>query len=105
MIITKVPAQPKKWQFVDELKAPRHEKFTWGRTKKKKDEADLGKGVTLDFRFPDEKKVLDTAVSDFHAFLKAAGIPENGLFKIIVKKKEHILYFWCTTSSMGMGIV
>jgi hypothetical protein len=88
MIVTQEPEQPKNWLFVEELKASRHEKLTWGRIKKRKNEADLGKGVILDFRFPDEGKVLDTAIADFHAFLKAAGIPENGPFKITVEKKE-----------------
>lgn len=31
MIITKEPEQPADWLFVDELKASRHEKLTWGR--------------------------------------------------------------------------
>ncbi|MCX6983694.1 MAG: hypothetical protein NT118_02935 [Lentisphaerae bacterium] len=88
MFVTNEPEQPKNWLFVDELKAPRHEKLTWGRSRKKKNEAGLGKGVALDFRFPDGGKVLDTAIADFHAFLKAAGIPESGPFKITVEKKE-----------------
>ncbi len=88
MIAIEEPKQPKNWIFVDELKVSRHEKITWGRKTKKKNEADLGKGVRLDFRFPDEKKVLDTARNDFYAFMKVAGIPENGYFKIIVEKKE-----------------
>ncbi|MFA6569430.1 MAG: hypothetical protein WCS96_14560 [Victivallales bacterium] len=88
MIVTKEPEQPKNWLFVDELKATRHEKLRWGRIRKKKNEVDLGKGVTLDFRFPDEGKVLDTARADFHSFLKAAGIPGNGSFRITVEKKD-----------------
>jgi hypothetical protein len=88
MIITKEPEQPETWLFVDELKAPRHENLIWGRSKKKKNEVPLGKGVTLDFHFPDDEKVLDTARADFHAFMKAAGIPEDGPFKITVEKKE-----------------
>jgi len=88
MIITNEPEQPENWLFVDELKAPRHEKLTWGRSKKRRNEADLGKGVTLDFRFPDERRVLDTASADFHAFLNAAGIRENGAFKITIEKKD-----------------
>jgi hypothetical protein len=88
MIINKEPEPPENWPFVEELKAPRYYNLRWGRIKKGKDEADLGKGVTLDFRFPDERKVLDTAIADFHVFLKTAGIPENGPFKITVKKKD-----------------
>jgi hypothetical protein len=91
MIVTQEPEQPKNWLFVEELKASRHEKLTWGRIKKRKNEADLGKGVILDFRFPDEGKVLDTAIADFHAFLKAAGIPENGQFKITVERLQNRL--------------
>lgn len=88
MIITKEPEQPENWLFVDELKASRHEKLLWGRSRNKKNEADLEKGVTLNFRFPDAGRVLDTAITDFRAFLKTAGIHENGPFKIIVKMQE-----------------
>ena len=88
MIITKEPEQPENWLFVDELKASRHEKIAWGRCKKKKNEAVLGQGVTLDFRFPDAGKILDTAIADFHAFMQAAGISDDGPFEIIVKKQE-----------------
>ena len=88
MIITKEPEQPENWLFVDELKASRHEKLIWGRSRKKRNEAELGKGVTLNFRFPDAGKVLDTAITDFRAFLKAAGIPEHGPFKIIFEKRD-----------------
>ncbi len=88
MIVTQEPEQPENWLFVDELKASRHEKLIWGRSKKKKNEATLGQGVTLDFRFPDDGKVLDTAIADFHAFEQAAGIPDNGPFKITVEKRE-----------------
>ncbi len=41
MVIKKEPVPPEDWQFVDELKAPRHYSLRWGRTKKEKDEADL----------------------------------------------------------------
>ena len=88
MIITKEPEQPGNWLFVDELKASRHEKLIWGRSKNKKKEAAIEQGVSLDFRFPDEGKVLDTAIADFHEFLQVAGIPDNGPFKIIVEKRD-----------------
>jgi hypothetical protein len=93
MIIAKEPALPKNWPFVDELKAPKHYSLRWGRTKKEKDEADLGNGVTLDFRFPNEGKILDAAISDFQTFLKFAGIHENGPFKITIEKKELVKPF------------
>jgi len=88
MIITQEPRQPENWLFVDELKASRHEKLILGRSKKKKNEAELGKGVILDLRFHDEGRVLDTAISDFLVFEKAAGIPEKGPFKITVERRE-----------------
>jgi hypothetical protein len=47
MIIAKKPAPPENWPFVDELKAPKHYSLRWGRTKKEKDEANLGKGVVM----------------------------------------------------------
>ena len=33
MIVTNEPEQPKNWLFVDELKASRHEKLIWGRSR------------------------------------------------------------------------
>lgn len=45
-----------------------HYNLRWG-AEKGKHEAELGKGVALDFRFPDKEKFLDTAITDFHAFL------------------------------------
>ena len=88
MIITNEPEQPTDWLFVDELKASHNENLIWGRSKKKRNEAELGKGVILDLRFPDEGRVLDTAISDFLAFERAAGIPEKGPFKITVERRE-----------------
>ena len=87
MIITQEPEQPANWLFVDELKASRHEKLTWGRSRKKKNEAELGKGVTLDFHFHDAERVLETAKADFYVFLQSAGIPERGPYKITIKKQ------------------
>jgi len=88
MRIPTEPPQPETWLFVDELKASRHEKILWGRSEKKTTEAQLGDGVSLDFRFPDKAHVLDSARADFHAFLNAAGIPDTGRFTITVQKKD-----------------
>jgi len=71
------------WKFIETLKSPLHAKIAWKRCVKKSNEADLRKGVSLIFAFPDPSGKLDTAYADFRRFLSAGGITISGGYKII----------------------
>ena len=70
------------WKFIEELKSPLHNKILWRRLKRKKYEATLQNGVTLDFTFPDPDGKLNTAYADFCRFLWAGQIATGGKYKI-----------------------
>jgi len=78
------PRQPDEstWAFVRELRQPLHTRIALGRREKRPAEADLSRGVTLRFAFPDPDRLLETAEQDFRSFLDAARIPTDGLFEI-----------------------
>ena len=71
------------WKFIEQLKSPIHAKTVWRRLKKKKNEACLKNGVSLEFNFSDAGGGLDTAYDDFRKFLAAGQIGTNGKYRII----------------------
>lgn len=71
------------WKFIEQLKAPLHVKTAWKRFSIKKNEADLKKGVSLEFAFPDPAGKLETAYADFRSFLAAGNVPVTGCYKIV----------------------
>ena len=74
------------WKFREELQVPLHEKkISLPRSAIRNGEVSLSCGVSCDFRFPDPEQLLETAVGDFHCFLAAAGIPENGPYRIMLR--------------------
>ncbi len=74
------------WKFIEQLKSPLHTEIHWKRSKKKKNEISLKNGVSLEYKFSDTKKKLDTAYDDFNKFLVAGNIPSKGDYKIITTK-------------------
>lgn len=83
------PEQPsmQEWKFVEELKTPLHTVIHWERLEKNESEADL-RELNLEFRFPDNNGVLETARQDFKEFLKAGKIKTDGSYKIITEQSE-----------------
>ena len=76
------------WKFVEELKTPLHNTIHWERFEKKENEADLRNGICLEFNFPDENGVLETAHGDFRPFLDAGEIKTDGSYKIITERAK-----------------
>ena len=76
------------WKFIEELKKPLHDFINLTRSIPKESEVDLSKGVSLEFSFPDVKKLLETAYDDFRCFLNAVNISADGRYKIIIKQSE-----------------
>ena len=83
-----VPAQPgeETWTFIDDLKSPLWSRHAWSPREAAADEADLGKGVRVDARFPDPEGLLETAYTDLSAFLTAGEISQDGPFVIETAK-------------------
>ena len=83
-----LPPQPaeKDWQFVRELQQPYHSKIHWMPRKPNAGEADCAAGITVEQRFPDPKRRLDTASQDLSDFLDAAGVKKDGPFKLVTEK-------------------
>ena len=60
------PRQPsvKSWRFVRELREPLHRRVRWWRKSRGPRDADLSRGIALDWRFPDPGGRLATAYAD-----------------------------------------
>jgi hypothetical protein len=74
-----LPPQPPEssWSFVDELQTPLHQRpFHWPPRAAKRNEAELGAGVSICNSFPDPEGALESAFADFRVFLRCAAIPE-----------------------------
>jgi len=85
-----MPKQPdeKEWGFINDLKAPLHGQ-AWGENREAlATEADLRKGVTIEFNFADPDELLDTAYTDFWLFLKSGGVKEDGAYRLIIEKNK-----------------
>ncbi len=70
------------WKFIDQLKSPLHSSVIWRRQEKNAGEASLKAGVSLEFTFPDDAGMLDTAYDDFRRFLIAGKIRTDGAYRI-----------------------
>jgi len=72
---------------VQELQQPYFQKMHWEPRKANPGEVGFPAGITVEKRFPDPLKRLDTAYADLGDFFDAIGVKQNGPFKII---SEHI---------------
>ena len=76
------PAQPKNWEFIDELKLPERRIFNWKRRVPIKKESNLSAGIRLIRKFPNSSGSLQTAYDDLEKFFFECGIPLSGNYEI-----------------------
>ncbi|MBE2204614.1 MAG: hypothetical protein IAE94_09785 [Chthoniobacterales bacterium] len=88
--MSKPPSQPDShsWHFVQELKEPLIRRVRWPRKEPATGEADLRKGVCLEWGFPDSQSLLFTARESLARLLESTGLALEGVYRIRVLKKK-----------------
>ena len=85
--LDRIPFPPcENWKFIDELKKERRRYFAWTRRTALPGEADFSRGCVLSGHFPDPEGRLATALEDWKNFLREAGLPENGPYKVELRQ-------------------
>ena len=80
------------WEFIEQLKSPRHSDLILSRKEKQVDEISLLNGVSIVNNFPTQGKLLDTAFEDLEQFFCACNVPLSGKYKLIFEQIPNLAF-------------